>query len=67
MKPVQPPLLWHDNRIRVGGMAELSGFDVSLNPAAPCHTQEMVTPGLIRRRWFAKRKFWTGATRPMIY
>ncbi|WFF38688.1 D-amino acid dehydrogenase [Moraxella nasibovis] len=52
-----------DNRIRVGGMAELSGFDKSLNPARRA-TLEMVTKDLFDGGDLANAKFWTGL-RPM--
>ncbi|MFL1732845.1 D-amino acid dehydrogenase [Moraxella oculi] len=52
-----------DNRIRVGGMAELSGFDKSLKPARR-KTLEMVTQDLFDGGDLANAKFWTGL-RPM--
>lgn len=52
-----------DNRIRVGGMAELSGFDLSLNPKRRA-TLEMVTNDLFKGGDLAKASFWTGL-RPM--
>ncbi|MDO4894853.1 D-amino acid dehydrogenase [Moraxella sp.] len=52
-----------DNRIRVGGMAELSGFDKSLNPARRA-TLEMVTKSLFDGGDLPKAQFWTGL-RPM--
>ncbi|MDI4482214.1 D-amino acid dehydrogenase [Moraxella lacunata] len=52
-----------DNRIRVGGMAELSGFDLSLNPARR-ETLEMVTKSLFDGGDLPNAKFWTGL-RPM--
>lgn len=52
-----------DNRIRVGGMAELSGFDKSLNPARRA-TLEMVTRSLFDGGDLPNAKFWTGL-RPM--
>lgn len=52
-----------DKRIRVGGMAELSGFDKSLNPARRA-TLEMVTRSLFDGGDLPNAKFWTGL-RPM--
>lgn len=52
-----------DNRIRVGGMAELSGFDKSLNPARRA-TLEMVAKSLFDGGDLPKAQFWTGL-RPM--
>ncbi|UYZ67723.1 D-amino acid dehydrogenase [Moraxella bovis] len=52
-----------DNRIRVGGMAELSGFNLSLNPARR-ETLEMVTKSLFDGGDLPKAQFWTGL-RPM--
>ncbi|STZ63846.1 Glycine oxidase [Moraxella lacunata] len=52
-----------DNRIRVGGMAELSGFNLSLNPARR-ETLEMVTKSLFDGGDLPKAEFWTGL-RPM--
>ena len=53
-----------DNRIRVGGMAELAGFDLSLNPRRR-ETLEMVLNGLFPQAGDVKRaEFWTGL-RPM--
>lgn len=52
-----------DNRIRVGGMAELAGFDKSLNPARKA-TLEMVTKSLFDGGDMTKATFWTGL-RPM--
>ncbi len=53
-----------DNRIRVGGMAELAGFDLSLNPRRR-ETLEMVLNGLFPNAGdTTKAKFWTGL-RPM--
>ncbi|UXZ05762.1 D-amino acid dehydrogenase [Moraxella nasicaprae] len=52
-----------DKRIRVGGMAELSGFDKSLNPARRA-TLEMVTKSLFDGGDLPNAKFWTGL-RPM--
>ena len=53
-----------DNRIRVGGMAELAGFDLSLNPRRR-ETLEMVLNGLFPNGGDAtKAQFWTGL-RPM--
>ena len=52
-----------DNRIRVGGMAELSGFDVSLNPQRRA-TLEMVTQDLFAGGDLPNASFWTGL-RPM--
>jgi D-amino-acid dehydrogenase len=53
-----------DNRIRVGGMAELAGFDLSLNPRRR-ETLEMVLNGLFPNAGdTSKALFWTGL-RPM--
>ena len=53
-----------DNRIRVGGMAELAGFDLSLNPKRRA-TLEMVTKSLFPDSGdIANSIFWTGL-RPM--
>lgn len=53
-----------DNRIRVGGMAELAGFDLSLNPRRR-ETLEMVLNGLFPDGGdISKAQFWTGL-RPM--
>jgi D-amino-acid dehydrogenase len=53
-----------DNRIRVGGMAELAGFDLSLNPRRR-ETLEMVLNGLFPDAGDVKQaEFWTGL-RPM--
>ena len=53
-----------DNRIRVGGMAELAGFDLSLNPRRR-ETLEMVLNGLFPKGGdTTKSQFWTGL-RPM--
>ena len=53
-----------DQRIRVGGMAELGGFDLGLNPARRA-TLEMVTRGLFEGGGdLAQAEFWTGL-RPM--
>jgi len=53
-----------DNRIRVGGMAELSGFDLSLNPRRR-ETLEMVLNGLFPNAGDTTQSlFWTGL-RPM--
>lgn len=53
-----------DNRIRVGGMAELAGFDLSLNPRRR-ETLEMVLKGLFPNGGdVTKSQFWTGL-RPM--
>jgi D-amino-acid dehydrogenase len=52
-----------DNRIRVGGMAELTGFDMSLNPARRA-TLEMVTRDLFPGGDLKRASFWTGL-RPM--
>ena len=53
-----------DNRIRVGGMAELAGFDLSLNPRRR-ETLEMVLNGLFPNGGDTKKsQFWTGL-RPM--
>ena len=46
MRPTRSPCF--DNRIRVGGMAEIAGFDLSLNPARRA-TLEMITNDLYRR------------------
>ena len=53
-----------DQRIRVGGMAELAGFDVSLNPRRRA-TLEMVLNGLFPYAGdVLQAQFWTGL-RPM--
>ena len=53
-----------DNRIRVGGMAELAGYDLSLNPRRR-ETLEMVLNGLFPNGGdISKSQFWTGL-RPM--
>ncbi|MES2999647.1 MAG: D-amino acid dehydrogenase [Pseudomonadota bacterium] len=52
-----------DNRIRVGGMAELGGFDLDLNPARRA-TLEMVTRDLFPGGDLRQADFWTGL-RPM--
>jgi D-amino-acid dehydrogenase len=52
-----------DNRIRVGGMAELSGFDLRLKPARRA-TLEMVTRDLFPGGDLQRATFWTGL-RPM--
>lgn len=49
-----------DQRIRVGGMAEVSGFDLSLNPSRRA-TLEMITADLYPQGGdLAKAEFWTG-------
>lgn len=52
-----------DKRIRVGGMAELGGFDLRLNPRRR-ETLEMVTRDLFPGGDLASATFWTGL-RPM--
>jgi D-amino-acid dehydrogenase len=53
-----------DNRIRVGGMAEIAGFDKTLNPARRA-TLEMVVNDLFPGAGnTAQARFWTGL-RPM--
>ena len=52
-----------DRRIRVGGMAELSGFDLRLRPQRRA-TLEMVTRQLFPGGDLARAEFWTGL-RPM--
>ena len=52
-----------DQRIRVGGMAELSGFDLSLNPKRRA-TLEMVTNNLFPGGDLPQASFWT-VLRPM--
>ena len=52
-----------DKRIRVGGMAELCGFDLSLNPKRR-ETLTMVTKDLFDAGNTDTAKFWTGL-RPM--
>ena len=52
-----------DNRIRVGGMAELSGFDHTLRPQRRA-TLEMVTQQLFPGGDLPRAEFWTGL-RPM--
>ncbi|MBV1775226.1 D-amino acid dehydrogenase [Burkholderiaceae bacterium DAT-1] len=54
-----------DNRIRLGGMAELAGFDLSLNPKRRA-TLEMVATDLFGTGGDARQgTFWTGL-RPMM-
>jgi len=49
-----------DNRIRVGGMAEIAGFDLSLNPKRR-ETLEMITDDLYPQGGDLPRaEFWTG-------
>jgi D-amino-acid dehydrogenase len=49
-----------DNRIRVGGMAEIAGFDLSLNPRRRA-TLEMVTSDLYPKGGdLSQATFWTG-------
>jgi D-amino-acid dehydrogenase len=52
-----------DQRIRVGGMAELAGFDQTLRPRRRA-TLEMVTQQLFPGGDLARAEFWTGL-RPM--
>lgn len=52
-----------DNRIRVGGMAELSGFNLTLNPERRA-TLEMVAGELFTGGDLPNATFWTGL-RPM--
>ncbi len=52
-----------DRRIRVGGMAELGGFDLRLNPRRRA-TLEMVTQDLFPGGDLPNASFWTGL-RPM--
>ncbi|MCY1377688.1 D-amino acid dehydrogenase 1 [compost metagenome] len=52
-----------DNRIRVGGMAELGGFDLRLNPARRA-TLEKVVSDLFPGGDVPNASFWTGL-RPM--
>lgn len=52
-----------DNRIRVGGMAELAGFDLSLNPRRRA-TLEHVVSDLFPGGDLPRAEFWTGL-RPM--
>ena len=52
-----------DQRIRVGGMAELGGFDLRLNPRRR-ETLEMVTQDLFPGGDLPNASFWTGL-RPM--
>ncbi len=52
-----------DNRIRVGGMAEIAGFDLRLNPKRRA-TLEMVTRDLFPGGDLPAAEFWTGL-RPM--
>ncbi|MHA3081966.1 D-amino acid dehydrogenase [Acinetobacter sp. ANC 5383] len=52
-----------DNRIRVGGMAELGGFDLRLNPNRRA-TLEMVVNDLFPGGDVSQATFWTGL-RPM--
>ncbi|WP_312934440.1 D-amino acid dehydrogenase [Pseudomonas sp.] len=49
-----------DNRIRVGGMAEIAGFDLSLNPRRR-ETLEMIVNDLYPRGGdLSQAEFWTG-------
>lgn len=49
-----------DNRIRVGGMAEIAGFDLTLNPRRK-QTLEMVTNDLYPQGGdITQAEFWTG-------
>ncbi|MEX6500829.1 D-amino acid dehydrogenase [Pseudomonas zhanjiangensis] len=49
-----------DNRIRVGGMAEIAGFDLSLNPRRRA-TLEMITADLYPQGGdLSQAEFWTG-------
>ncbi|HET6718215.1 MAG TPA: D-amino acid dehydrogenase [Rhodocyclaceae bacterium] len=52
-----------DQRIRVGGMAELGGYDLKLNPRRRA-TLEMVVSDLFPGGDLAQAEFWTGL-RPM--
>lgn len=52
-----------DQRIRVGGMAEIAGFDLRLNPRRRA-TLEMVLGNLFTGGDIPKAEFWTGL-RPM--
>ncbi len=52
-----------DNRIRVGGMAELGGFDLRLNPRRRA-TLEKVVSDLFPGGDLSRAEFWTGL-RPM--
>eukprot|EP01036_Dinobryon_divergens_P005644 gene5644-7457_t len=52
-----------DNRIRVGGMAELGGFDLRLNPARRATLEKVVTD-LFPGGDVPRATFWTGL-RPM--
>ena len=52
-----------NERIRVGGMAEIAGFDLSLNPRRRA-TLEMVLGNLFTGGDIPKAEFWTGL-RPM--
>ncbi|MBH1964737.1 MAG: D-amino acid dehydrogenase [Comamonadaceae bacterium] len=52
-----------DQRIRVGGMAELAGFDLALNPRRRA-TLEMVLGNLFTGGDIPRAQFWTGL-RPM--
>ncbi|MFH4180687.1 FAD-dependent oxidoreductase, partial [Acinetobacter baumannii] len=52
-----------DQRIRVGGMAELSGFNLGLNEDRRA-TLQMVTQDLFPGGDMAQASFWTGL-RPM--
>jgi D-amino-acid dehydrogenase len=49
-----------DNRMRVGGMAEIAGFDLSLNPRRRA-TLEMITADLYPQGGdLSRAEFWTG-------
>jgi len=53
-----------DNRIRVGGMAELAGFDLRLNPARRRTLEHVVNDLYPGSGDLAQAEFWTGL-RPM--
>ncbi|WP_434779146.1 D-amino acid dehydrogenase [Neisseria sp. Ec49-e6-T10] len=54
-----------DDRIRVGGMAELAGFDLSLNPKRRATLEMVVTDLFPDGGLVAQAEFWTGL-RPMM-
>jgi D-amino-acid dehydrogenase len=49
-----------DQRIRVGGMAEVSGFDLSLSPRRRATLEKVVTDLYPRGGDMAQSTFWTG-------
>jgi len=49
-----------DNRIRVGGMAEVSGFDLSLSPKRRATLEKVVTDLYPQGGDLSRAEFWTG-------